>query len=278
MCRIFGFRSVLQSQVHSSLVHAENALQGQSQRHPDGWGVAYYQAGAPHVIKSKESALDDQLFKRVSGIVSSQTVVAHIRKATQGQHTILNAHPFQFGPWIFAHNGNIKGFDQHKPTLLNLVNENLRRFILGDTDSEIIFYLLLTNLSNKVDLSQTDTDFNLIKTALIETIAQITNIAGELYHEEGKGAIENYLTIILTNGNSMIAHQGGQRLHWSTWKTLCPERETCPSLAPSCEKETIDGKINHLIFSSEPLQGENVWNEMSLGEIIGVDGNMILQR
>lgn len=278
MCRLFGFRSVLQSQVHSSLVHAENALQGQSKRHPDGWGVAYYQAGAPHVIKSKESAVDDHLFKRVSGIVSSQTVIAHIRKATQGSHTILNAHPFQFGPWIFAHNGNIKEFDKHRQTLLNLVTPNLRRFILGDTDSEIIFYLLLTNLSSKVDLSQTNTDFKLIKASLIETIDQITSISGEIYHEEGKGSVENYLTIILTNGNSMIAHQGGQRLHWSTWKTLCPERDTCPSLSPSCEKATIDGKINHLIFSSEPLQGENIWNEMSVGEIVGVDGQMILQR
>ena len=51
MCRIFGFRSVMQSQVHRSLVSADNAFMRQSERHPDGWGVAYYVAHAPHVVK-----------------------------------------------------------------------------------------------------------------------------------------------------------------------------------------------------------------------------------
>jgi len=76
----------------------------------------------------------------------------------------------------------------------------------------------------------------------------------------------------------MIAHQGGQRLHWSTWKNRCSERDTCPSFAPACEKATEDGFVNHLIFTSEPLQGENIWNEMKLGEFIGVDGRMRLKR
>ncbi len=278
MCRLFGFRSVIQSQVHRSLVDAENALQGQSELHPDGWGVAYYQAGAPHVIKSKESALDDHLFKRVSGIVSAQTVVAHIRRATQGNHTILNAHPFQFGQWIFAHNGNIKDFDQHRDHLLSMIAPPLRRFILGDTDSEVLFYLLLTNLSTKVDLAAFNPDYELIKEACETTLKDIQSLVGNFYHEEGKGGTETYLTFILTNGHSMIAHQGGQRLHWSTWKNRCSERDTCPSFAPACEKATEDGFVNHLIFTSEPLQGENIWNEMKLGEFIGVDGRMRLKR
>ena len=32
--------------------------------------------------------------------------------------------------------------------------------------------------------------------------------------------------------------------------------------------------MNHLIFTSEPLQGENVWNEMSPGDLVGVDWRM----
>ena len=38
MCRLFGFRSVIQSQVHRSLVDADNALGQQSVRHQDGCG------------------------------------------------------------------------------------------------------------------------------------------------------------------------------------------------------------------------------------------------
>ena len=117
MCRIFGFRSVIQSQVHHSLLDAENALATQSTLHPDGWGVAYYVAHAPHVIKSEATALDDHLFRRVSGVVSSETVLAHIRNATLGEKSILNTHPFQYGHWPFIHNGNIKNWEESRSTM-----------------------------------------------------------------------------------------------------------------------------------------------------------------
>lgn len=277
MCRLFGFRSVILSQVHKSLVEAENALQGQSERHPDGWGVAYYQAGAPHVIKSKESALDDHLFRKVSGIVSSQTVVAHIRKSTQGEHSILNTHPFQFGQWIFAHNGNIKNFPQFRTQLVAQINPNLRRFILGDTDSEVLFYLILSELSNSHDLSERNIPYDSIKRAVAMVVDVVQKIVGPYSPDESCGNTETYLTFILTNGHSMIAHQGGQRLNWSTWKKRCGERDTCPSFAPACEAATTDGFVNHLVFTSEPLHGENIWNEMKCGDLIGVDEKMRLK-
>src|SRR4051794_40838657 len=76
MCRLFGFRSVIPSQVHRSLLAAENALGVQSNLHPDGWGVAFYIDGAPHVTRSPSTALGDALFHRLSGVVASETVLA----------------------------------------------------------------------------------------------------------------------------------------------------------------------------------------------------------
>ncbi|MCB0415574.1 MAG: class II glutamine amidotransferase, partial [Bdellovibrionales bacterium] len=153
MCRIFGFRSILESKVHNSLVHAENALEIQSQIHSDGWGVAYYIEQTPHVIKSEKAAIDDRLFKKISGIVRSTTVVAHVRKATEGQNDILNTHPFQYGPWIFVHNGHIKNFDQKKSELLKHIDEQLKSFILGNTDSEILFYFILSKMKKYKNFS-----------------------------------------------------------------------------------------------------------------------------
>jgi predicted glutamine amidotransferase len=146
MCRLFGFRSVIRSQVHRSLVSAENALGVQSNFHSDGWGVAYYIEDHPHLIRSSEAAFQDNIFHRVSGVVSSETVVAHIRKATQGIKNTLNCHPFQYGRWIFAHNGNVLGFQEKREEFVSRCSPSLRRFILGDTDSEVLFYLFLTHL------------------------------------------------------------------------------------------------------------------------------------
>src|SRR5690606_5507539 len=152
VCRLFGFRSVIPSQVHRSLVAADNALGKQSERHPDGWGVAYYVDGAPHVTRSAAGALDDALFRRVSGSGRSETVVAHVRKATQGNLTVLNSHPFQYGRWVMAHNGDIPRFAAVREALEQAIAPRLRRFILGDTDSERIFFLFLSELAKYGEL------------------------------------------------------------------------------------------------------------------------------
>ncbi len=277
MCRLFGFRSVIQSQVHQSLVHAENALEVQSNKHPDGWGVSYYLSGSPHVIKSDKTAIDDNIFKRVSGIVSSETVVAHLRNATLGQINILNTHPFQYGKWIFAHNGNLKNFDNHRDDIYRMICPDLRRFILGNTDSEIIFFLILTHLQKKIDLASKNAPIDIVAETIKEAMNQITSIVGPFSKIDDAGEKETYVTFLLTNGQTMVAHQGGKNLFYSTYKNKCNDRATCPSFSPECEAATETGNVNHLIFSSEPLSGDNIWIPMKQEQIIGVDSQMKLR-
>lgn len=264
MCRLFGFRSVIQSQVHRSLVQADNALCGLSEEHPDGWGVAYYVDGTPHVMRSALSALSDRVFQRVSGVVASETVLAHVRKATQGTLNVLNCHPFQHGRWVFAHNGDVPTFSTHREALLAQVSPRLTRYILGETDSEVIFFLVLTHLLRYGSL---DSRFALtdVAAALRRALQSVREICRE-----------SLLTCILTDGATMIGHQGGKELHFSTFKTRCSDRQVCKSLSAACEGPTDTGFVNHLIFSSQPLSGENVWHLMNEGDIVGVDARMQL--
>jgi predicted glutamine amidotransferase len=278
MCRIFGFRSVLFSKVHSSLVSAENALMGQSKRHPDGWGLAFYIAGTPHLIKSTCAAETDDLFKNVSGVVTSQTVIAHIRKATQGQLTILNTHPFQFGKWTFAHNGNIKNFEKIKDILLTKINPEIKSYRFGDTDSELIFLFILSKFLEKFDLHSKNPPFDEVINQLTLALTELNQLIGTLNINDKGLSTENYLTFVISNGPIMIALNGGMPLFYSTHKKKCPERDTCKSFLPICENYAHEGnQINHLIFSSEPLQGENVWVPLTPGQLVGIDENMRLK-
>ena len=272
MCRLYGFRSVIDSQVHRSLVNADNALAEQSARHPDGWGVAYYIDDAPHVTRSSSTAIDDALFRRVSGVVSSQTVLAHIRKATQGERTVLNCHPFQYGRWVFAHNGDIPGFEHCREAIEAEVSPRLRRFILGDTDSERIFFLFLTKLERHGRLSN---NFGVepVAEVLAETVQHVRDIA------DGRdGYKDALLTLMVTNGVTMAAIQGGKELYWTTYKTRCADREQCPHYAAVCEAPTSTGFVNHLIMSSEPVSDDNIWHEFVPHEVVGVDWRMRLMR
>jgi glutamine amidotransferase len=256
--------------VHRSLVQADNALGVQSERHPDGWGVAYYVDGAPHVTKSAHTALNDQLFRRVSGIVSSETVLAHVRRATVGGNSVLNSHPFQHGRWVFAHNGDVPAFEEVRARLLAEVSPRLRRFILGETDSEVVFFTFLSELERVGPLSG---NLGLEETigALAATVRRVRALV------DGRPGVKPaLLTLMVTNGATLVATRGGKELFWSSHKQRCADRDTCPSLAFECEHPTRTGFVNHLLVSSEPLGGENVWEELPEDHVIGVDWRMRL--
>lgn len=105
-CRFIPIARVRSLPPIHSLLAAENAIAVQSSRHRDGWGLAFYLGNRiPHTIKSALPANADNIFSKVSGVVASETVLAHIRQATTGDKNILNSHPFQHGNWVFAHNG-----------------------------------------------------------------------------------------------------------------------------------------------------------------------------
>jgi len=75
-----------------------------------------------------------------------------------------------------------------------------------------------------------------------------------------------------------VAAQGGKELYYSTYKTRCADRGTCASLSAACEAPSSSGRVNHFIVSSEPLQGENVWEPLAVGDVIGVDARMNVRR
>ncbi len=262
---------MIESQVHHSLVAAENALALQSRKHSDGWGVAYYIADAPHVIKSTAPAIEDHIFRRVSGVVASETVVAHLRKATTGSVNILNAHPFQFGNWIFAHNGQVHNFEQSREALFAEVAPNLRRYVLGDTDSEILFYLFLTYLTRLTDIHRRGTPLEVVTEALASMIQKTR----ELSDGEDPETERSKMTFIVTDGHTLVGARSNMPLRYSTYKSRCPDRGNCPFLAHVCESPaTLGGRVNHLVIASEDLSGANIWTEMAEDTFVGVDWRM----
>src|SRR5690606_29220914 len=132
-----------------TLVHAQNALMLQSRgdlrgvSHSDGWGVAFYHDNHPQVERRATAAFEDLHFSATAERIYTETVVAHVRLATVGQPSIVNSHPFTYGPWTFAHNGTVRGFDQLQPRLVMETTPRLHAAQLGTTDSEHAFFWLL---------------------------------------------------------------------------------------------------------------------------------------
>lgn len=255
---------------------ADNALLQQSSEHPDGWGVGYYHEGSPHLIKSPVAAGHDNLFHKVSGIVASNTVIAHLRKATTGTNNIVNTHPFQYGPWIFAHNGNIRDFAKHRQTLLKLIAPELSPFILGESDSEVLFYLILTYLSRTHKLSGEAITIQDLAATTAQAMQDLMKVIGPTAAQDAPPT-ETFLTFLITNGDLLLSHHGGKELNFSTHKSRCSERASCPFFDTSCENATT-ARINHLLIASENLASENIFTALKPREIVGIGNDMHLFR
>lgn len=278
MCRLYGFRSSVLSGVHQSLVAAENALALQSERHPDGWGVAFYNSHFPHIIRNDKQALADGLFREVSGVVATRTLLAHIRQATTGKIGILNCHPFQHGPWCFAHNGQVAEYNTDEDVrarFLEAVDPRFRNHILGSTDSEAVFYVFMSRLARRVDdIYHEGIRDQVVLDALRETFDVVLELAPDKRPEE-----PNRLNFLVTNGSVMVGTCFRRTLYFSTYKTQCAESATCPAYEPyRCESEVRDGIVKHLIVSSEVVQGSNVWVQLEDGDYVSVDGGMNFHR
>ncbi len=124
--------------------------------------------------------------------IKSKNVIAHIRKATQGETKLENTHPFVrelWGNyWSFAHNGDLKEFS---PFLHG-------RFLpVGNTDSEKAFCYLLQELH---------TEFG--------DDCPTAELLGEKLHELTlELAAFGVFNFLLSNGEFMLAHCSTKLAH-----------------------------------------------------------------
>lgn len=111
--------------------------------HPDGWGVVAWKEGRPvYLAREPSDAWTDPKYEQVCDLIEqtkvSSPVIVHLRKASVGQKTVENTHPFVIDEWAFAHNGTIR-------------KQNLR----GKTDSQWFFESMMQEKElSKRDISQ----------------------------------------------------------------------------------------------------------------------------
>lgn len=144
MCELFAMSSLEPSAVTYSLREfAANGSRQRSNRH--GWGIAYTHDRDAFTIKEPLSAAGSPWVDFVAeNSVKSKCVIAHVRYATRGGHTLENTHPFRrvLGRQLqlFAHNGTLVGIEA-----LGRADE-MAYTPMGETDSEKAFCLLLERL------------------------------------------------------------------------------------------------------------------------------------
>jgi predicted glutamine amidotransferase len=225
---------------------------GHTDSHHDGWGIAFFEgAGVRHFVDHQSAIASPvaELIKRFP--IKSKNVIAHIRKATQGQVALENCHPFVrelWGRyWVFAHNGDLKEFH---PAL----NGPFRP--VGTTDSELAFCWLLQEL--RARFGDVAPALPLLRAALAELLRGI--------------AAHGAFNMMLSDGSALFAHCSTR---------LCYVVRQYPFLTAQLSDDDISVDFSQVttpqdrvaIIVTEPLTTNERWTEFAPGELkVFVDG------
>lgn len=233
---------------------------GETDVHVDGFGIAFFEDKGVRIYQDDGPCASSPVADLVKAYqIKSKNVISHIRKATHGQVSLANTHPFMrelWGEyWLFAHNGHL-----NDPQTLFASNQQEFYRPVGNTDSEAAFCFILEHLRQTFREKPS-------KEAIFAEVKKLT----ENIREAG---IFNY---ILTNGQWMMAH-ASTLLHYIVRQ------------APFGEAQLLDDDVSIdfaavttptdrvAVIATLPLTSNESWQQLAKNQLLMFEeGEIALQ-
>ena len=241
MCQLLG----MNANVPTDVCFSFEGLARRADEHKDGFGIAFFEDKGLRTLVDHHSARESPVAELVRRYpIKSDNVIAHIRKATQGRVALENTHPFVrelWGRyWVFAHNGDLKGFNPRLHAAFKPV---------GETDSERAFCWLMQELAKSH--------------ASVPSIAELTITLRELLPQP---AAHGTFNLLLSNGQALWAHCSTQlhsieRAHPFGRATLADDDVTVDFGAHTTPTDCV------AVVATEPMTANERWQPMSAGEV-----------
>ncbi|BAY62189.1 hypothetical protein NIES22_22580 [Calothrix brevissima NIES-22] len=246
MCQLLGMNCNTPTDICFSF-EGFSARGGKTDDHCDGWGIAFFEEkGCRIFIDDKPSIVSPvaDLVRRYP--IHSNHVIAHIRKATQGEVRLQNCHPFQrelWGRyWVFAHNGNLPDFQPENMGFYQAV---------GETDSEKAFCVILETLRQS---------FPQGKPPLEKLYPVLRTITAKL----ASAGVFNYL---LSDGEHFFAHCS-TKLSYIVRQAPFAAAHLIDSDMTVDFRELTSLSDRVAIIATTPLTDNEVWTTIPVGELL----------
>ena len=250
MCQLLGMNCNTPTDITFSFAGFSQRA-GNTDHHSDGWGIAFFEEGGLRHLVDHRPAVDSPVAELVRRYpIKSRNVIAHIRKATQGEVQLQNCHPFVrelWGKnWVFAHNGDLKDF---RPRL------HAHFHPVGDTDSEHAFCWIMQELWK----SHADTP----------SVQELSSTLRELAAEIAPHGTFNFL---LSNGQALWAHANTHLCYTERAHPFAQAHLQDEDLSIDFAQHTTPNDRVAIIVTA-PLTTNEAWTHFKQGELMAfVDG------
>ena len=145
MCRLMGYVSPSKTSFPALVGDEFSDFVALSSVHCDGWGLSTVDQGGSHIVLERkvEAAAESATFNSTVTSNVADGALLHLRWAPKGLSISgNNPHPFMYGEYSFIHNGSIFPPD----AVTSFIDPKFQKLIIGDTDSESYFYLVMTEV------------------------------------------------------------------------------------------------------------------------------------
>ncbi|WP_315790812.1 class II glutamine amidotransferase [Fischerella sp. JS2] len=255
MCQLLGMNCNTPTDICFSF-EGFAARGGKTDDHRDGWGIAFFEGKGCRMFIDAKPSISSPIAELVRCYpIHSTHVIAHIRKATQGEIALENCHPFRrelWGRyWVFAHNGDLPEFH---PTGMQYYQP------VGNTDSEKAFCLILETIRETFPQGRPSLE------KLYPVLRKITYKISEI-------GIFNYL---LSDGEYFFSHCSTK---------LCYIIRQAPFAAAHLIDQDLTVDFSELtkpsdrvaVIATTPLTDNEVWTIIKPGELLAFQDGLPLQ-
>ncbi len=260
MCRFIAYSGDT-TFMNTLIFDASNSLVQQSKKakmrvnplNGDGFGIGWYPEhgdSIPGTFVSIEPAWSNRNLSQIATKIPTQNFFAHVRDASVGMPVSQsNCHPFQYGPYLWMHNGRLDQFSRFRRIILNDLSDQAFDFIKGNTDSECAFAIFL----DEINFDKT-APLEKLQQAMKSTVRRINN-----YRLQVNANTNAFMNFAITNGKESLFTRYSSRT------------DTRPaSLFYRQSKHDI-------IVSSEPLSDiKEDWTKIERSTLISIKNNNVV--
>ena len=254
MCQLLGMNCNVPTDICFSF-EGFTARGGKTDDHKDGWGIAFFEDKGCRMFVDDKPSISSPTAELVKCYpIHSTHVIAHIRKATQGEISLTNCHPFRreiWGRyWVFAHNGDLPNFKLPEMQFYRPV---------GNTDSEQAFCLILETLRLRFPHNK-------------PSLEEIYPVLREITDKISEQGVFNYL---LSDGEYFFAHCSTK---------LCYIVRQAPFAAAHLIDQDVTVDFNELttpsdrvaVIATTPLTDNEVWTIIPEGKLLAFQDGLPL--
>jgi glutamine amidotransferase len=212
MCRVVGYigrpmsveyilyetDSSLVAQVHSPQMTAILNLAGFGMA---AWDETSLRPDEPFLYRSTTLPAFDRNLRSLSRKIEARCLLAHVRGVMDAEEGIVseqNLHPFRFrgAAVTLAHNGHLRDFSRMRFDLAEHIRPELMTSIVGTTDSEWLYALILSQLADPFGTPEAD--------ELIHAIVKTLSIVRHVRARRGIDT-SSPVNLFVTTGRCLVA-------------------------------------------------------------------------